>query len=1105
MYHRFLTAFFLSFFLIIHDVIPQSLVINEFMASNAITISDEDGDYEDWIELYNPTSDAINLAGYGLSDTYGEPFRWVLPDVEIPAEGYLIVWASGKDRNNPNSQLHTNFRISSSGEELILTHPSGMRLDEILPVELPTDISYGRKPDGSDDFLYFEEPTPGSANNTTGYNGILPMPLFSDTSGFFTDGFDLEITSSDADIQIYYTLDGSEPNLTSNLYTSAITIASLDGTPNTISLIPTNNNPDPGPPFYEGWQPPEGEVFKVNIVRARAFKENYLPSPVATHSYLIDDSGADRYSLPVFFLNTDNDNLFDDQIGIYVFGNHPGGNYFQRGIEWERPIHLELLETDGTKAFSGDMGVRIHGGTTRSRPRKSLRMYARNMYGDNWVSYQLFPEKNIHQYKRFILRNSGNDWDQSVFRDGFMQYLARNLNVETQYYRPAILFINGEYWGIHNIRDRYDHHYIFSHYNLEEHEMIVMQNNALYAYGNPAGMQHYNDMIAFIGSNNMSSGENYQYVKTLMDTESFTDERIASIYIMNTDWPGNNVNYFRKITDYEPQAPPGLDGRWRWHMLDTDFGFWLNFFYVPGVEQGAAHNTLAFATEANGPSWPNPPWSTLKLRRMLTNESFRNDFINRFADLINTTFKPDNVVGIIDSIQSALQPEMQEHINRWRRPVNMNEWNQNVQRMRTFAQQRPGHMRLHIRNHFNLSGMYNMQLHVNNADMGKIKINTITPDVSEGWSGIYFNSVPVTLKAIPEPGYEFSHWSGTQSGNQQHWQVTFDNDVSLTAHFIPSDDFPGDELNPPAYRLADGPYFFNYWHESEPEGNFPDNMFFLQSSKDDPGLFDEMTHRYHIPESEYHEDDIINKGFPFKLTRRTRINGLGDQGVSFINTGRGRDLGAAVLAIDTRGVEEVFVSWTGGTVIPNARVYAIRMQYKIGPYGEFVDILDHNGNIVEYTRSETEGHEFHFGPVELPPQAANQEYVQLRWKYYFTGTQLDLGHGRRDMLRLDNIEINSPGLNTGDMGLPGNTIQLMQNYPNPTEGNTYISFVLPEPMKINLSVYNIMGIKKDTLADKFFTAGAHTLSVQTDGYASGIYFYKLTAENQQAVKKMVVK
>ncbi len=1084
----------------------QTVVINEMMASNATTLADEDGDYEDWIEIYNASGSAVNLSGYGLSDNYDNPFRWTFPEVTVPNGGFLLVWASGKDRKTPGQPLHTNFSISSSGEEIILTHPGGQRLDELPPTPVPTDISYGRKPDAIGEWHFFAEPTPGQSNTSHAYAGVTAPPVFSHPGGFYADPFDLELSVEDENTTIYYTLDGSTPDTQSQIYTSTISIESLEGTPNGISMIPTNNINDPGPPYYEGWQPPAGEVFKANVVRAMAVKDNYLTVEAATHSYLIDLLGANRYSLPVFFINTDEENFFDNDTGIYIPGYH--NNMFQRGREWERPIHLSFFESNGTLAFSGDMGVRIHGGTTRSRPRKSLRMYARNDYGDSWVNYQLFPEKPVNQYKRFLLRNSGNDWDQSVFRDGFMQYLARDLNVETQYYRPSILFLNGEYWGIHNIRDRYDHHYIFSHYGLEEHEMTVVENNSGFAYGNPDGVSHYNSMRSFINHNDMSNAENYAHVTTLMDPESFIDNQITGIYVMNTDWPGNNSNFFRRFTDnYLPHEPAGLDGRWRWHILDTDFGFWLDFFYVPGVDQGAAHNTLAFAAEPNGPSWPNPPWATFLFRHLLQNETFQTDFINRFADLLNTTLSVENVVSVIDSIETALQPEMQEHIDRWRRPVNMNEWQENVQRMRTFGQQRTQYQRQHIQGFFNLSGQVNIHLSVNDTHMGHIKINTIEPDISSSWSGVYFKGVPVKVTAIPKEGFVFTHWSGTESGSNPVRSITPENDRNVIANFEPTPGFPGDELNPPAYPLVLGDYVFNRWDEDNPGGSFPPYMLFLQSSTSDPMLDDPMTHRYHIPEGDYHSDDEHLEGFPYMLTGRSRINGLGHQGISFINTGRDRDLGAAVLALDTRGYEEISVSWTAGTLMPNARVYAIRLQYKIGPGGPFVDVTDENGQPVEYMRSETQGHEQHFESVVLPPMVNNQDYVQLRWKYYYTGTQLDMDHGRRDMLRLDNIRVTteSTGTGTDDKGSTPEKPQLFQNYPNPADGITHISFSLPQTAEVGITLYDATGREREKIVRERFSRGTHTVTVNSQHLEPGLYLYRMESNDFSSVKKMMLR
>jgi hypothetical protein len=1090
------------FFLSLVPMHAQELIINEIMASNSSTYSDGDGDYEDWIEIYNPSDVAVGLSGYGLSDDAGNPFRWVFPSAIIHPRQYMVIWASGKDRRNPQNPLHTNFSISAGGEDVLLTHPSGTLVDFVPATPIPPDISYGRHPDTTDKWVFFEHPTPGGPNSGQWYEGVLPDLVFSHEPGFFTSGFDLVVSTTVPGATVYYTLDGSIPGEDSDQYVLPIALGSLEGTPNTISLIPTNNNPNPGPPYYEGWMPPAGEIQKGNVVRAVARKENYLDSRVTTMTYIIDELGTERYSLPVFSMNTDRENLFHPETGIYIPGNY--NNMWQRGDAWERPVHLALFEKDGSLAISGDMGVRIHGGASRSRPRKSLRFYARGSYGDPWVNYKLFPEKNIDQYKRFLLRNSGNDWDQALFRDGFLQYLVRDLNVDTQYFRPAILFVNGEYWGIHGIRDRYDAHFIFSHYGLEEHEIVGMENNSVFDYGNPEGVHHYNAMRSFVAGNNMAHEPHMDHVKTLMDTESFIDFQIANIFIMNTDWPGNNLVYWRRITEaYDPEAPPGLDGRWRWKMLDTDFGFGLNFHYVVGVNQGPAHNTLAFAVEPSGPSWPNPPWSTMLLRRLLINQGFRTAFINRFADLMNTTFRENHVVAVIDSFEAALLPEMPEHIHRWRRPVDMGAWKENLNVMRDFARIRPWYVRQHIRNQFQLSGNFELDLRVNNANGGKIRVNTIVPEITGNWVGIYFQGVPITLEPLAGKGYRFSHWSGSHSGDEELLVLTLHGNTHLTAHFEPDPDFEGDDLNPLPYPLQQGNYAFDFWSRDEPEGSFPPHMLFLQGDMDDPGLEDEMTHRYHIPESDYHSDDEGSEGYVYRLTGRTRINGLDDQGISFINTGRGRDLGAAVLSLDTRGVQDVEVSWTGGTLIPNARVYAIRLQYRVGLERPFEDLVDGNGNPVEYMRSDEEGHEQRFEPVMLPPYASNQAYVQLRWKYYYTGLRLEANHGRRDMLRLDDILVTSSELTTGVYDPGSSQPSLFQNAPNPFREQTRIGFFLPYPDQVRMDIFDARGNLRLVLTDRQYPEGDHAIMLDGTGLEPGLYLCRMTTGNFSGVARLL--
>jgi len=430
----------------------------------------------------------------------------------------------------------------------------------------------------------------------------------------------------------------------------------------------------------------------------------------------------------------------------------------------------------------------------------------------------------------------------------FCSRWLKNLDVDRQYYRPAILFINGEYWGIHNIRDRYDEHYINARYGLEEHEMTMLENNASFKFGNEAGREHYVSMINYMNSYNLANQQYFDEVAKRMDIESFTDFQLTNIFSMNTDWPGNNTLMWRYLTDqFDPNALNGRDGRWRWMLLDLDFGFGLPFFYVPGVDQGPAHNTLAFALATNGPSWPNPPWSTAILRNLLKNQSYMYFFINRFCDLLNTDFSESTVIESIDSIRNILQPEMEEHILRWRRPVTIYDWFQNVENMRSFAQERPGYIRQHLNSYFQLNGSATLKLTIEGQAMGNIQVNTIVIPDTDQWTGKYFKNIPLKLMAMSKPGYRFVRWEGTFNSNSEHLDIVLTTDADITAIFEPSDDFPGDELNPPAYRLTNGPYYFSYWDANQAEGIFPPNMIFQQSSKNDPLLNDTMTHPYHIP------------------------------------------------------------------------------------------------------------------------------------------------------------------------------------------------------------------------------------------------------------------
>ncbi len=527
------------------------------------------------------------------------------------------------------------------------------------------------------------------------------------------------------------------------------------------------------------------------MVRARVVKDGALPSPVITHTYFPASGGENSWQLPVLSLSIQEECLFDYTSGIYLAGkvfddwrtNDPnmeinGGrpaNYNRRGDEWERPAHLEFFE-DGEllPAFQQDLGVRIHGGWSKSRSMKSLRLYAGKRYGTSAFNHPIFPELPYEEYQVLILRNSGNDQNNTMFRDAAIQKVFSPLGFDTQAYRPVLLFINGEYWGIHNIRERYDKHYLKRVHGVDPESVDLLTNRNVVKEGDN---RHYLETLEYIEEHGLNEQKHYDYIRTRIDTDNFMDYQIANIFVRNRDWPQNNIDYWRLRTDeYLPDAEHGHDGRWRWLMFDTDMGFRLE-----------SENSLDHAL-ATG----EREWSTFLLRKLVENETFRIDFINRFADLMNTLLLPSRVNLVIADYKAVIEPEMPGHLVRWSQPASMDKWHNNVNSMINFVNSRYAYQRMHIRNQFGLLGYVQLTVNVAEQEKGHIRVNTIdllpgTSGIKENpypWTGVYFHDVPVTLQALPVPGYTFDRWEGLPSGTPAKTQHIFiDTNASLTAHF----------------------------------------------------------------------------------------------------------------------------------------------------------------------------------------------------------------------------------------------------------------------------------------------------------------------------------
>jgi hypothetical protein len=673
------------------------IYINEFMASNAGSITDPDFDeYSDWIEIYNNSDSSLNLAGWFISDNYNAPAGWkIYDDLIIGAGQYLVIWCD--DRDTILESAHTNFKLSIDGEEIGLYSADTAVVDTVTFTSQKADISSGRDPNLLSSWEFYDEPTPGSANSDLGYI-VTDAPVVSLEEGFYKSDQKLYLLSKGTLATVRYTLDGTDPSEDSDIFPDTLLLTDRTSLPNVYSEIRTNRDPFP---WLPDWVPPEGNVFKATILKLRSFEEGKEASDIVTKSYFVKENMKTRYTLPVISIITDPDNLFDNATGIYVpgiyhvNGNSSTGNYF---MDWEKEVHISYFEPGGTQGFSQNVGVRIQGGTSPASPQKAFHVIARNIYGNNRINYPIFKDtkghaKDINEYKRFIIRAWGSTILSAMFNDACAHRLMEESDLDLQSYKPVILFINGEYWGIHELREANKSDWYFEvHHNVDTDNPGI---DLLYHWDNRT--QHitevnegdavnWNNFTVYIHSHDLSLDECYDYVKTQLDIDNFIDYMIHSIYLGKWDWPGNNEATWRPRTS---------DGRWRYITYDMETGF--------GVATGL-DNSLAFL----GPQFnmfdhvlkgTNIPLFQyygphLVFKELVKNETFVKSFADSMESKLQNEFSSVTTTSILDEMVSQIEPYMQEHWNRWpyESGVLNTNWYGSIEGIRDYMERRPAYV-----------------------------------------------------------------------------------------------------------------------------------------------------------------------------------------------------------------------------------------------------------------------------------------------------------------------------------------------------------------------------------------------------------------------------
>ncbi len=526
------------------------------------------------------------------------------------------------------------------------------------------------------------------------------------SAGFYDKPIEVSISATDPDAKIYYTLDGSPPNRLSSPY---------------------KNQPI--------------SITKNTVLRAYARKGEER-SQVVTSTYLIEDPG----KLISVSLAIKPKYLFDEEYGLFEMGYkadsllpHRGANFWSRA---EIITHTEIFLQDGQRIFTGNTGFRIFGGMSRLFPQKSMSIITRGRYGPTRIRHPILPNKEHKKYKYLVLRNAGSDWGKARIRDLLTNTLCQDIDIEKQGYQPCRVFINGEYWGIYNLREKINRYFIQTNTSAHKDSISILEHKGVARRGTNA---EYVKMLRYLEKNDLKKDKHLEKVSEMIDLQNFTDLQIIQIFVDNTD-AGGNVKYWR---------PNGKEGKWRWILYDTDYGFGLH------KPQAYKRNTLAFFTRPDGPEWPNPPWSTVILRNLLKNANYRDYFVNRFMDHMNTRFKSDHMIKTLYELTDMYTEEMPRHIDRWN--LSNSRYKRHLLRIENFAKKRPEYMRGFLEKRFKPGK--EMWLSIEESQGGKVILNEHVELKAKAFEGLYYEDIPISLEAKPAFGYRFSHWEGLSENN----------------------------------------------------------------------------------------------------------------------------------------------------------------------------------------------------------------------------------------------------------------------------------------------------------------------------------------------------
>ena len=707
----------------------QTLVINEIMQSNVETIMDDIKEFPDsWVELYNPTEAAINLKDYKISNKDKEKKAWKLPDQEVPAGGYVVIYCDkeGKEDN----RLHADFRLESGKDGNLYLFTGGEIVDKLEKLaKMPApDVAYGRLTDGGEEWGYELQITPGAANEggVVAADHLLGAPVFSEKGRVSNTAVSLTLSlpeSAPESAFITYTTNGNEPTAADKKYESAI------------------------------------NINKTTVIRAKVFCEGWLSPMSSAQSYIFHPR---TMTTPIFSVQTDDRYLNDKEIGLFANNNSKED---KKTHDWRRPVNIEMFTSEGEESIFNQLSeTRIQGGASRGNALKSMVFYANKRFDPDRkrFSYEFFPDQKpgITEFKSFSLRDGGNDFGDLYFRDLIIQRtMAGHVDLDWQAGHTAVLYINGQYMGMLNIRERSNEDNVYSNYGgLEDLDMVEIGHEQIGGQdmfeeelkGGTADF--YENFKAFYSEKGHTLAEYEQW----LDVSEYLNVAAMNLFYGNNDWPGNNTVFWRPNDDDETS---GLPKRFRVIVKDTDFGLGLY-----GKPNDFNMLDLLYHPENHGSdAWAYTEPATRLLKNMLEDPEILKMFIDKCLVYMGDFMNAEGTGKIIDLIQAECIDEFVAHrakYSAWggnsREEIigkfnNAKKWlagytEQGWWGQTTTYKPRAEYFMEHLNNQFHLGTPYALTINKESNEDLEITVNGIklTGNVFDGY---YFKGRDITLSA----------------------------------------------------------------------------------------------------------------------------------------------------------------------------------------------------------------------------------------------------------------------------------------------------------------------------------------------------------------------